>query len=72
MRDIKALAECGKAHLRECDELRLDEIMQIYEVAKNHSLTAMVAYALESAGVYDERFTQEKAKAIRKNAMLDI
>ncbi len=53
---------------------KLDKIdlSQLYEVAKKHSLTAMTAYALESAGVYDERFTQAKAKAIRKNAMLDI
>lgn len=48
------------------------DLSQLFEVAQNHSLTAICAYALESAGIFDERFTQAKAKAIRKNAMLDI
>ena len=53
---------------------KLDKIdlSKLYEVAEKHSLTAITAYALESAGVVDERFTQAKAKAIRKNALFDI
>lgn len=53
---------------------KLDKIdlSKLYEVAEKHSLTAITAYALESAGVVDERFTQAKAKAIRKNILLDI
>ncbi len=47
-------------------------LSQIYSVAKTHSLTAIAAYALESAGVKDERFRKEKGKAIRKNITMDI
>ena len=43
------------------------DLSQLYEVASEHSLTAMTAYALESAGIYDEAFKQAKSKAIRKN-----
>lgn len=35
MKDIKKLAERGRAQLRPYDELRLGEIIQIYEIAKN-------------------------------------
>ena len=48
------------------------DLSQIYSVAKAHSLTAIAAYALESAGIKDERFRQEKGKAIRKNITMDI
>ncbi|SDB24399.1 Uncharacterised nucleotidyltransferase [Ruminococcaceae bacterium FB2012] len=53
---------------------KLDKIdlSKLYEVAEKHSLTAITAYALESAGVVDEKFTQAKAKAIRKNILLDV
>jgi len=53
---------------------KLDKIdlSKLYEVAENHSLTAITAYALESARVVDERFTQAKAKAIRKVLLHDI
>ena len=53
---------------------KLDKIdlSKLYEVAEKHSLTAITSYVLESAGVVDERFTQAKAKAIRKSILLDI
>ena len=54
------------------DLLEKMDLSQIYTVAKAHSLTAITAYALESAGIKDERFRQEKAKAIRKNAAMNI
>lgn len=44
----------------------------VFAVAKAHSLTAIAAYALESAGIYDKDFEEEKAKAIRKNILLDV
>ena len=61
-------------HNRIPNKEKLDrmDLSQLFEVAQNHSLTAITAYALESADIYDARFTQAKAKAIRKNAMLDI
>ena len=43
----------------------------VFAVAKAHSLTAIAAYALESAGIYDKDFEEEKNKAIRKEIILD-
>ena len=39
---------------------------KLFEVCQRHILTACVAYALESAGIKDNAFTQVKVKAIRK------
>ena len=47
------------------------DLEQLFEVAKAHSLAAMTAYALESAGIYDPAFEEEKNKAIRKNILFD-
>ncbi len=47
------------------------ELPNLFEVSQKHILTACVAYALESAGVKDNDFTQAKEKAIRKNILLD-
>ena len=43
----------------------------LHTVAGYHLLTAAVAYALESAGIHDPAFTQSKAKAMRKIALMD-
>ena len=53
---------------------KLDEIdlSQLYEVAQKHSLTAMVAFALESAGIQDERFLQAKSKSIQRTLYFKI
>ena len=47
------------------------DLPKLFEVSQKHILTACVAYALESAGVKDNDFTQAKEKAIRKNILLD-
>lgn len=47
------------------------DLSGVFEVAKGHSLTAIAAYALESAGIYDKDFEEEKNKAIRKTIILD-
>lgn len=47
------------------------DLPQLFEAARSHSLSAIVAYALESAGISDDRFKEAKAKSIRKNALLD-
>ena len=47
------------------------ELTRLYAVAEYHRLTAAAAYALEAAGVHDPAFTQAKAKAIRKVALMD-
>lgn len=46
-------------------------LSQLFEVAQRHTLTAICAYALESAGIFDKAFTEAKNKAIRKNIILD-
>ena len=43
----------------------------LFAVCQDHILTACAAYALESAGIHDPDFTEAKAKAIRKNILLD-
>ena len=43
----------------------------VFAVAKAHSLSAIAAYALESAGIYDNAFEEEKNKAIRKEIILN-
>ena len=50
------------------DKINLSDLLT---VAKEHSLSAIAAYALESAGIYDKDFEEEKFKAIRKNIILD-
>lgn len=53
------------------DILKQIDLEQLYYVSSAHSLASIVAYALESAGIYSERFKQAKAKAIRKTIILD-
>ena len=48
------------------------DLSGVFAVAKAHSLTAMAAYALESAGVVRQDFKQERMKAIRKNVSFDF
>ena len=47
------------------------DLTLVYQAAEQHLLTAAVAYALESAGIHDHAFTEAKAKAIRKVALMD-
>ena len=44
----------------------------LYTAASKHNLCAIVGYALELAGVFDNSFIQAKAKAIRKVAVMEI
>lgn len=53
---------------KRAEELDLD---MLYKAADAHMLTSAVAFALESAGINDTRFSQAKWKAIRKIALLD-
>ncbi len=53
------------------ERVRAMELEQLYKTAKFHTLTAITAFALESAGVKDRMFSQAKEKAIRKNMALD-
>ena len=56
------------------DKARVENINleHLYHVAQSHMLTAMVCYALESAGLFDKRFHQAKSKSVRKIAVMEI
>ena len=43
----------------------------LFQVAEEHSLTAVTAYALESAGVFDKSFSEAKNMGIRRNIIFD-
>ncbi len=43
----------------------------IFSLAEQHMLTAVAAYALESAGILDHQFAQAQAMAIRKMVIMD-
>lgn len=53
------------------DFLKTLDFDQLFEVCQKHILTACTAYALESAGIKNERFSLAKEKAIRKNILFD-
>ena len=48
------------------EKLNKIDLSQLYEVAKDHSLTTIVAFALESVGIQDERFFFFFLKTIRR------
>ena len=43
----------------------------VYKAAERHLLTSAVAFSLEKAGIRNPAFTQAKAKAMRKVALMD-
>jgi len=45
---------------------------ELYEQANRHYLTVAVAYALETAGVKEERFVKAKKHSALKNAQMDM
>ena len=51
------------------DEMNLE---QLFKASQNHTLSAIAAYALGFAGIKDHAFEQAKAKAIRKEAVMEI
>lgn len=48
------------------------DLSGVFTVAEAHSLPAIAAYALESAGLRDQRFIEAKYKAIRKDVTFDF
>nr|MCR5122646.1 nucleotidyltransferase family protein [Ruminococcus sp.] len=73
VKDVIYLTYCA-VNKRKPNENRLKnmELTEVFTAAQNHMLTAACATALESAGINDKEFTQAKAKAMRKNAQMDI
>lgn len=55
------------------DKERIEKIdlSELYKTAERHMLTAVVAYALELANVFDDTFELARVKAIRKMAIMD-
>lgn len=45
------------------------EITKLFNVANFHSLSAITAYALEAAGIYEKKFEEEKFRSLRKNIL---
>ena len=44
----------------------------VHTVAETHFLSVMAAYAIESAGIDDERFMQDKLDGIRREILFNI
>lgn len=44
---------------------------QLYAASKSLTMVSLIAFALESAGIHDNRFYKAKEKAMRKNLFLD-
>lgn len=68
--DMLYLAACAiNGIVPDAEKIDLD---RLYAVSKFHSLTAICAMALESAGItLSDKWRETKAKAIRKNILLD-
>ena len=72
IQDVIYLAGCAvNGNIPEAGRVHAMNLENLYRAADRHSLTAITAMALESAGVHDRAFTQAKGKAIRKVAMFD-
>lgn len=71
--DLAYLCKCAvNSTIPSKSRLEKMEMEQVYNAAKHHSLTGIAAYSLESAGVQNELFRTAKAKAARKNILLDF
>ena len=72
VQDMIWLASCAVNGLTpDASRVETMDIKALYKTARRHMMTAITAMALESAGIRDADFTQEKGRAIRKNAALD-
>ena len=72
LNDVIWLCACAvKDEIPERERIGSKDMTLLYRVSKYHLLTALVAYALESAGVKEHAFSQAKAKAIRKLGLMD-
>ena len=71
--DVIYLAGCV-VNNRIPDQARVKKINldHLYQASQKHMLTAIVDYALKSAGIHDEKFHQAWAKSIRKVTAMDI
>jgi len=71
--DLLYLCRCAvNNQIPESSRVSEMNIELLYKTARFHTLTAVTAYALESAGITDHNFEQAKEKAMRKNMFLDL
>lgn len=72
VRNVAYLCACALANkIPDKDRLSRMDLNALYKAASRHLLTAITAFALESAGIRDHAFSQAKAKAIRKVGLMD-
>lgn len=70
--DMLYLSACAVNKIKpDSDYITHVNLDKLFQMCQYHSLTAIVCTALESAGIYDKKFMEEKAKAIRKVMLLD-
>ncbi|MGN0620881.1 MAG: nucleotidyltransferase family protein [Porcipelethomonas sp.] len=66
------LTSCAlHGHIPDKDKIAKTDLAKLYRMCRFHSLTSIVCMALESAGISDPKWTEDKSKAIRKNILLD-
>ena len=71
--DVVYLAACSVlGKVPDTARVRKMNLQSLYRVAEQHLMTAIVAMALETAGVKDEAFTQAKGKAVRKEVLFNL
>lgn len=70
--DMLYLSACAVNRIKpDSDYITHVDLDKLFQMCQYHSLTAIVCTVLESAGVSDKKFMEVKAKAIRKNLLLD-
>ncbi len=71
--DLIYLAACVvKGEIPDRDRVTAMDLNLLYTAANRHKLTAIIAAALESAGIADADFVEAQAKAKRKCALFSI
>lgn len=71
-RDAIYLAACAvNGTVPEADRVRTMDLDAVYALAARHLIGAVIAYALESAGVRDSRSAAAIASAMRKTALFE-
>ena len=72
MADVIYLCSCAlRGETPDAARVSGMDLARLYEAAERHQLSCISGYALEAAGLRDPAFVQAKAKAIRKNILLD-
>lgn len=72
MWDVIGLARCAvNGEKPDPEKIRAMDLSRVYQAADYHKMSAVVAAALESAGVREPAFEQALAFSIRKNITLD-